>query len=153
MRATCTAYLIVRIVTIISVLLRNDSYTFITYIFIGIRIRIKEFIRRQVTLNLVTSSESRGSVAGCSSSYCKVFKDFCLLIRILAAAARIKKLANQLRKATSDLRKWVAQYTGVDASMQWFWTLANLSFLNKYYLNITLPLKYLFIATHKAFYM
>lgn len=50
-----------------------------------------EFIRQQVTLSFVTSSGSRGSVAGCSSSYFKVFKDFCLLARILDPAARIKK--------------------------------------------------------------
>jgi hypothetical protein len=104
MRATCTAYLIVRIITITSALLRNNSYTFIRYTFIGIHARIKEFIRQQVTLNILTSSEGRGSEAGCSSSYFKVFKDFCLLARIFDAAARIKKLANQLRRAIGDLR-------------------------------------------------
>jgi len=95
MRATCTTYLIARTITITSVLLGNNSYTFITYIFIGIHVRIKEFIRQQVILILVTSSESRGSVAGCSSSYFKVFKDCYLFARILDAAARIKINSNQ----------------------------------------------------------
>jgi hypothetical protein len=61
-------------------------------IFIGIHIRIKELIKQQVTLNLLTFSESRGSVAEYSCSYFKFVKDFSLLARILDAAARITNL-------------------------------------------------------------